>query len=79
MNLLHSLILGTLLLPIQETFAQRKDSQKLPFENKNLDPTNKYAILPYNRLVKSAGEVISFGDPDLEDQLHAGTLQPGER
>ena len=78
MNLLQSLILGTLLLPVQETFAQRKDSQKLPFENKNLDPTNKYAVLPYNRLVKSAGEVISFGDPDLENHAMDLALIPGE-
>ena len=78
MNVLHIFQLSLLTLLSIGVSAQHKDEQKLPFETKNLDVTKKYAVMPYNRLVKSAGAVVTFGDPELENHALDICLLPGE-
>ena len=55
-----------LLLP---TFiqAQKINAHKLPFEDSTLQNADRFTIMPYNRLVKSAGKVITYGDSSLEN------------
>src|SRR6476661_2868257 len=77
MNWLHLSLLSATVFSSLFVAAQKTDGQKLPFESKNLDVSNKYAVLPYNRLVKSAGSVVTFGDPQLENHALDLCLLPG--
>lgn len=56
------------------SFEQQATGYKLPFENRTLQNSNPFAILPYNRLVKSAGKVITYGDSSVEN--HALDICP---
>jgi hypothetical protein len=47
--------------------AQNDRVNKLPFEDSTLHTTNRFTILPYNRLIHSAGRVVTFGDTAEEN------------
>jgi phosphoesterase family protein len=49
------------------TFSQKAITNKLPFEDGTLQSNNSFTVMPYNRLIKSAGKVISYGDSSLEN------------
>ena len=61
--------IGCFLFLISPTFlcAQKIIKQKLPFEDSTLRSNNGFIIMPYNRLIKSAGKVITYGDSSLEN------------
>ena len=48
-------------------FSQKAIVSRLPFENSILQSTHHFTMMPYNRLVKSAGKVITYGDSSLEN------------
>jgi YVTN family beta-propeller protein len=48
-------------------FPQKAPTTKLPFEDDVLQSTSKFTVMPYNRLIKSAGKVITYGDSSLEN------------
>src|SRR5450755_3625333 len=48
-------------------FSQKVLTNKLLFEDSTLQNTGRFKIMPYNRLIKSAGKVITYGDSTLEN------------
>ena len=54
-------------------------SGKLPFEDSTLENTDHGIIMPYNRLIQSAGTVITFGDPRLENHALDLCLMPDKK
>ncbi len=65
---MHKIILGILpsILFSPCLFAQAA-THRLPFEDSTLHHQANYTEMPYNRLVQSAGKVITYGDPNLEN------------
>ncbi len=61
-----SLIAAIILLPTL-SFSQKAQTIKLPFEHSDLQSTSQFTIMPYNRLIKSAGKVVTYGDSTLEN------------
>ncbi len=59
-------VLLTLLIPTH-IFSQPATDHKLFFENNTLMKAGRYALMPYNRLINSAGTVVTFGDSSLEN------------
>jgi DNA-binding beta-propeller fold protein YncE len=59
-------------------FSQEVET-KIPFEQNVLHTTSHFTIMPYNRMVKSAGKVVSFGDPDLENHALDLCLLPDRK
>lgn len=49
------------------SFCQNAVADKQPFEDNILSSTNKLTVMPYNRLINSAGKVITYGDSSLEN------------
>ncbi|HVS98182.1 MAG TPA: alkaline phosphatase family protein [Puia sp.] len=47
--------------------AQKHDTYRTPYDDGTLEPKGPFTLMPFNRLVQSAGKVISFGDPRLEN------------
>jgi YVTN family beta-propeller protein len=60
------IITAILLLP-GIVFSQKVINRKLPFEDNRLPGTKGFTVMPYNRLIKSAGKVITYGDPSMEN------------
>ncbi|MEP7109682.1 MAG: alkaline phosphatase family protein [Ferruginibacter sp.] len=61
------------------SFSQISISNKLPVENQSLQGEGNFIIMPYNRLVKSAGKVITYGDPQLENHALDLCVLPGKK
>ncbi|MCW3117490.1 MAG: phosphoesterase, partial [Chitinophagaceae bacterium] len=61
-------------LIVKPAISQKAVTGQLPFEEKILQSTNQFSVMPYNRLIKSAGKVLMYGDPSLEN--HALDLCP---
>jgi len=59
--------------------SQKTITGKLPFEDKTLQDTSSFTIMPYNRLIKSAGKVITYGDSTLENHAVDVCVLPGKR
>lgn len=78
MKLKFSGIIITILFPalIQ---AQKIQTGKLPFEDSTLQNTDRFTIMPYNRLIKSAGKVITYGDPLLENHALDVNVLPDKK
>ena len=55
-----------LILMLQQN-AVFSQIQKLPFEDNTLENSGKFTVMPYNRLIQSAGKVITYGDSLLEN------------
>lgn len=47
--------------------AQPKSSYKIPLDDSTLNTTGSIIQMPFNRLIQSAGKVITYGDPTLEN------------
>ena len=55
--------------------SQKVVTGKLPFEDSTLQNGESFTVMPYNRLIRSAGKVITYGDPYLENHaLDVSTL-----
>jgi YVTN family beta-propeller protein len=61
------------------SFSQKATDNKLPFENGTLQNTNPFTVMPYNRLIKSAGKVITFGDSSLENHALDPNILPDKK
>ena len=48
-------------------FAQQASSYRIPLDDSTLGQQSGVTLMPFNRLVRSAGKVITFGDPKLEN------------
>src|ERR1700730_15927539 len=60
-------------------FSQKADTRKLPFEDSTLGMEDRFLIMPYNRLIRSAGKVISYGDSSLENHALDLCLLPDKK
>jgi len=60
-------------LPAQHTTYYMK------YDDSSLKQNDAISIMPFNRLVKSAGRVVSFGNPALENHALDLTILPGGR
>ena len=78
MKLIRSIITAIILLP-GIVFSQKVVTNKLPFEDSTLQATERFTIMPYNRLIKSAGKVITYGDPFLENHALDVCVLPGKK
>ncbi len=73
-----NLVTAIVLLPAL-SFSQKTTSSKLPFEKNTLQNTKGFTIMPYNRLIKSAGKVITYGDSFLENHALDVCVLPGKK
>ncbi|MEO8764783.1 MAG: alkaline phosphatase family protein [Ginsengibacter sp.] len=60
-------------------FSQKVITAKLPFENSTLQNAKDFTIMPYNRLIKSAGNVLTYGDALLENHALDVCVLPGKK
>ena len=47
--------------------AQQPDPYRIPYDDSTLKSQGALTLMPFNRLVRSAGTVVTFGDPRLEN------------
>ncbi|MEO8416519.1 MAG: phosphoesterase, partial [Ginsengibacter sp.] len=59
--------------------AQKKPANRLPFEDNTLQNSKQFTIMPYNRLIKSAGKVIAYGDSTLENHTLDVSVLPDKK
>ncbi|HVM88983.1 MAG TPA: alkaline phosphatase family protein [Puia sp.] len=60
-------------------FSQKAAATGIHYENKTLGATGQFTIMPYNRLVKSAGKVITYGDSSVENHALDISLLPDKK
>jgi len=46
---------------------EKRIEAHLPFEDTVMEGNNNFTVMPYNRLIRSAGRVITYGDSSLEN------------
>jgi DNA-binding beta-propeller fold protein YncE len=63
----------------EKPFSQNATIRKLPFEDSTLQNSRRFTILPYNRLIQSAGRVITYGDSSLENHALDVCLLPNKK
>jgi hypothetical protein len=61
------------------SFPQNAQTTRLPFEEQVLKGRKEFAVMPYNRLIKSAGKVVSFGDSSVENHALDLCILPGNK
>jgi YVTN family beta-propeller protein len=61
------------------SLPQKAQTINLPFENQVLESRNGTTAMPYNRLIKSAGKVVSYGDSSLENHALDLCILPGNK
>jgi len=52
--------------------------EHMPFEDTVLESNNNFTVMPYNRLIRSAGQVITYGDRSLENHALDLCLLPDQ-
>jgi YVTN family beta-propeller protein len=48
-------------------FAQENGAYRIPLDDSTLGQQSAVTLMPFNRLIRSAGAVVTFGDPRLEN------------
>ena len=59
--------------------AQESRSFRAGYEDSTLQQESPFTIMPYNRLIRSAGKVITFGDPKQENHSLDFSVLPDGR
>ncbi len=59
--------------------SQKAITMKLPFEQDVLKSSGSFTVMPYNRLIKSAGKVIRYGDSSLENHALDLSVLPDKK
>lgn len=72
-------VLPLLLLTAATVFAQKSDPYRIPYDDSTLEVQGPLTFMPFNRLVRSAGKVVSFGDPRLENHALDFAVMPDGR
>lgn len=65
------------LFGVSSLFAQQTNPYHSPFDDSTLQQSDPLTVMPFNRLVQSAGKVVSFGDPALENHCLDFAQLPG--
>jgi YVTN family beta-propeller protein len=60
-------------------FAQQGSKYHSAYDDSTLQMQGPITLMPFNRLVLSAGKVVTFGDPRLENHALDFALLPGEK
>ena len=60
-------------------FSQKEISNDFHLGNKTLQGTGNFTIMPYNRLIQSAGKVITYGDSSLENHALDLSILPDNK
>src|SRR5882757_6332510 len=68
-----------LLMNIQYLLAQPTRSYHTNYDDSTLQMNGPLTLMPFNRLVQSAGKVVTYGDPKLENHALDFTILPGEK
>ena len=73
-------ILALVVFPAKDLLAQKKHAGgKPPFDNGPLVAGGNVTVLPYNRLIRSAGTVVTYGDVSLENHALDLCILPGNK
>jgi hypothetical protein len=59
------------------SFGQETIIRKMPFEDSTQQTNRQFTLLPYNRLIHSAGKVITYGDSSVENHALDLCVLPG--
>ncbi len=78
MKSIYSILSVLIIIPIG-IFAQNKKSIKTSLYNNSLQNSTTGTIMPYNRLIKSAGKVITYGNPEYEDHAMDLCILPDKK
>lgn len=78
MKLIFAGFIITILFPTV-ILAQKIQTNKLPFEDSTLQNINRVTVMPYNRLIKSAGKVVTYGDSTLENHALDISVLPDKK
>ncbi|MCW3107263.1 MAG: phosphoesterase, partial [Segetibacter sp.] len=70
------IFLSIALLQISTLSAQPKTKYRSSIDNDVLKATGSILQMPYNRLIQSAGKVITYGNPELENHTLDLTVLP---
>jgi YVTN family beta-propeller protein len=66
------------LMGINSVFAQGPGSYRNSYDDSVQGPIGPLTLMPFNRQILSAGKVVSFGDPGLENHCLDFALLPGD-
>jgi DNA-binding beta-propeller fold protein YncE len=58
-------------------FAQQTDPYRTMYDDSTLQQQGPLTLMPFNRLVESAGEVVTYGDPAQENHALDFAVLPG--
>src|SRR5215469_15297301 len=56
-----------------------QQSYHTKYDDSTLRHRDSLAIMPYNRLVKSSGKVVTYGNPNLENHALDFSILPGNK
>ena len=59
--------------------AQQRLGYRSSYDDSTLRLRGPLALMPFNRLIHSAGKVLTFGDPKLENHALDVTVMPGDQ
>ena len=68
-----------LLIGFNGLYAQQSVSYRTPYDDSTLMQAGPYAMMPHNRLIQSAGKVVTFGDPQQENHALDFVLLPDQQ
>lgn len=66
-------------IPFSWLTAQKTAKFRAGYEDSTLQEESPYTVMPFNRLVRSAGKVITFGDPRQENHALDFSVLPDGR
>ena len=66
-----------ILLSVNTLIAQQTDGYRTTYDDSTLQQQSPLTLMPFNRLVQSAGKVVTFGDPRLENHALDLAVLPG--
>src|SRR5690349_15144220 len=76
--MMYKIILLCLLVCVGRVnvIAQKKSSYHFSSDDSTLQQQGPFTLMPFNRLVRSAGEVVTFGDPLQENHAMDVSILP---
>ena len=67
-----------LLLNLSPLFAQQGTPYHTNFDDSTLQMNSPLTLMPFNRLIRSAGKVVTYGDPSLENHTLDFAILPDQ-
>ena len=61
------------------TFIHSQSVYKINIDDSTLSLKGSVTLMPYNRLLQSAGKVINYGDPELENHTLDVCVLPNKK